>query len=48
MHHITNIAEDGTVPAVEVANWKAPGLNNYRQNVQPQGEFSAPDGPGAD
>ena len=22
---------------------QAPGLNNYRQNVQPQGEFSAPD-----
>ena len=41
--HITNIAEDGTVPAVEAANWQAPGLNNYRQNVQPQGEFSAPD-----
>lgn len=42
-YHVTNIAEDGTVPAVEVANWAAPGLNNYRQNVQPQGEFSAPD-----
>jgi hypothetical protein len=42
-YHVTNIAEDGTVPAVEAANWQAPGLNNYRQNVQPQGEFSAPD-----
>jgi len=42
-YHITNIREDGTVPAVEVANWTADGLNNYRQNVQPEGEFSAPD-----
>ena len=40
---MTNINEDGSVPAIEVANWSAPGLNNYRQNVQPEGEFSAPD-----
>ena len=43
MHHVTNVREDGSVPAQEVANWTAPGLNNYRQNVQPEGEFSAPD-----
>jgi hypothetical protein len=42
-YHITNIQEDGTVPAVEPANWAQPGLNNYRQNRQPEGEFSAPD-----
>jgi CheY-like chemotaxis protein len=24
-------------------NWLTGGLNNFRQNVQPQGEFSAPD-----
>ena len=42
-YHVTNVNEDGSVPAVEVANWTAPGLNNYRQNVQPEGEFSAPD-----
>ncbi len=42
-YHITNISEDGTVPAVEPANWAQPGLNNYRQNRQPEGEFSAPD-----
>ncbi|HEY8377175.1 MAG TPA: VCBS repeat-containing protein, partial [Nannocystis sp.] len=42
-YHITNVREDGTIPAVEPANWTTPGLNNYRQNVQPEGEFSAPD-----
>jgi hypothetical protein len=42
-YHITNIEEDGRVPASEVANWTQPGLNNYRQNRQPEGEFSAPD-----
>ncbi|MEZ4294457.1 MAG: VCBS repeat-containing protein [Polyangiaceae bacterium] len=42
-YHITNINEDGTIPAVEPANWQIPGLNNYRQNRQPEGEFSAPD-----
>ena len=42
-YHITNIAEDGTVPAVEPPNWQQSGLNNYRQNRQPEGEFSAPD-----
>jgi hypothetical protein len=26
-----------------MANWLTEGLNNFRQNVQPQGEFSAPD-----
>ena len=33
----------GTIPPVEVANWTVPRLNNFRQNVQPEGEFSAPD-----
>jgi hypothetical protein len=42
-YHVTNIREDGTVPMVEAPNWSTPGLNNYRQNVQPKGEFSAPD-----
>jgi hypothetical protein len=31
------------VPAMEVANWTVPRLNNFRQNVQPEGEFAAPD-----
>jgi hypothetical protein len=42
-YHVTNIQEDGTVPAMEVANWTVPRLNNFRQNVQPEGEFAAPD-----
>lgn len=31
-YHITNINDDGTVPASEPANWTL--YNNYRQNVQ--------------
>jgi len=42
-YHVTNVEEDGTIPPVEVANWTVPRLNNFRQNVQPEGEFSAPD-----
>jgi CheY-like chemotaxis protein len=42
-YHVTNIDEDGSVPAQELPNWLTEGLNNFRQNVQPQGEFSAPD-----
>ena len=42
-YHVTNVEEDGTIPAVEAANWKQPGLNNFRQNKQPGLEFAAPD-----
>ena len=42
-YHVTNIEEDGTIPTQEAANWLTAGLNNFRQNVQPEGEFSAPD-----
>jgi hypothetical protein len=42
-YHVTNIAEDGTIPRAEPPNWRQPGLNNFRQNKQPLGEFSAPD-----
>ena len=42
-YHVTNVAEDGTIPAVEPPNYTQPKLNNFRQNVQPLGEFSAPD-----
>lgn len=42
-YHVTNVGEDGTVPVSEVDNWSVPRLNNFRQNVQPEGEFSAPD-----
>jgi hypothetical protein len=42
-YHITNVGEDGSIPAVELPNWADPRLNNFRQNKQPLGEFSAPD-----
>jgi len=42
-YHVTNVNEDGSIPTHEPANWLAEGLNNFRQNVQPLGEFSAPD-----
>ena len=39
-YHVTNINEDGSVPQHEEANWLK--YNNYRQNVQPEGVFNAP------
>jgi hypothetical protein len=42
-YHITNIGEDGKVPANEQPNWTQAGLNNYRLNRQPGSVFAAPD-----
>jgi hypothetical protein len=42
-YHVTNIEENGGIPTQEPKNWLTEGLNNFRQNVQPLGEFSAPD-----
>ncbi len=42
-YHITNVAEDGTVPQHELPNWQQNGLDNFRQNKQPGAEFGAPD-----
>jgi hypothetical protein len=42
-YHITNVNEDGSIPKNELPNWKQPGLNNFRINKQPGGEFAAPD-----
>lgn len=42
-YSITNVEEDGTIPKKPLQNWKQKGLNNFRQNKQPGGEFSAPD-----
>ncbi len=42
-YHVTNINEDGSVPVEETENWTDAGLNNFRQNVQPEGLFNAPD-----
>ncbi|NJK32143.1 MAG: VCBS repeat-containing protein, partial [Deltaproteobacteria bacterium] len=42
-YHVTNIEEDGSIPIDEQPNWTTPGLNNFRQNKQPGGEFTASD-----
>lgn len=42
-YHVTNVTEDGQIPAVEEPNWSNGRLNNFRQNVQPAGLFDAPD-----
>ena len=42
-YHVTNIADDMQVPQNELSNWAQPGLNNFRQNVQPSSVFAAPD-----
>jgi hypothetical protein len=42
-YHVTNATSAGNVPLVEDDNWSVPGLNNYRQNVQGDGVFNAPD-----
>lgn len=42
-YHVTNITEDGQVPSVEDPNWLHSRLNNFRQNVQPDGLFDAAD-----
>jgi hypothetical protein len=42
-YHVTNVDDDGSIPPNEPANWTVAGLNNFRQNKQPGGEFSASD-----
>ncbi|WAS95790.1 hypothetical protein [Nannocystis punicea] len=42
-YHVTGTTSAGNVPMVEDNNWTTPGLNNYRQNVQGEGVFNAPD-----
>jgi hypothetical protein len=42
-YHITNVEEDGSIPAAEKPNWREPDLNNFRMNLQPGGVFAAPD-----
>jgi hypothetical protein len=41
-YHITNITEDGTIPVVPEENWLDARFNNFRQNVQPDRVFAAP------
>lgn len=40
---VTNVTESGAIPAAQLSNHLQDGLNNFRQNVQPSGQFSAPD-----
>ena len=42
-YHVSNATSAGNVPLVELDSWTQPGLNNYRQNVQGDGIFNAPD-----
>ena len=42
-YSVTNIQEDGTIPASPEPNWLNPRLNNFRQNTQPDDIFAAPD-----
>jgi hypothetical protein len=39
-YSVTNINDDGTVPAHPVANWLTPGLNTFRSNSQGTGVTS--------
>jgi hypothetical protein len=42
-YHVTNIGASGATPSPENYNWEVEGLNNFRQNVQGEGVFNAPD-----
>lgn len=42
-YSVTNVTEDGQIPAQPEPNWSNDRLNNYRQQVQPGGLFDAPD-----
>ncbi|MGZ6142005.1 MAG: hypothetical protein ACXWLM_01645 [Myxococcales bacterium] len=42
-YHVTNVGLDGSLPFPEPRSWEKPESNSYRQNVQGQGVFSAPD-----
>jgi len=37
-YHVTNVNEDGTIPAVETPHWLVPGLNGFRTNAFGEGE----------
>jgi len=42
-YHVTNATSLALTPAAEDANWLQDELNNFRQNVQGEGIFNAPD-----
>ncbi|NVJ09933.1 VCBS repeat-containing protein [Myxococcus sp. AM001] len=39
-YSVTNVNDDGTIPAHPVANWRTPGLNTFRANSQGSGVTS--------
>ncbi|MDC0710265.1 choice-of-anchor A family protein [Stigmatella sp. ncwal1] len=39
-YSVTNVNEDGTIPASPTANWLVPGLNTFRSNSQGSGTTS--------
>jgi hypothetical protein len=42
-YHVTNINNDGSIPAPEAASWGPKGFNNYRQSTQGKGSYNAVD-----
>ncbi|HVY45486.1 MAG TPA: VCBS repeat-containing protein, partial [Minicystis sp.] len=42
-YHVTNVGDWGQIPAMEAPNYLTSGLDDFRQNVQPTGQFAAPD-----
>ena len=42
-YHVSNVNPDGTLPFPEPNSWDSGQSNSFRQNVQGQGVFSAPD-----
>jgi hypothetical protein len=42
-YHVTDSDSLGHIPPVQIDNWSQEGLNNFRQNVQGEGIFNAPD-----
>jgi hypothetical protein len=41
-YHVTNVEENGSIPAIETKSWLAKNVNSYRANVQAEGTFNAP------
>lgn len=42
-YHVTNVEDDGTIPAVEPPHFSNQLLNAFRLSIDPTGRFAAPD-----
>ncbi len=42
-YHVTNVNDDGSIPATEQPNWTVAGLDNFRQNTKGNPDYRAPD-----